>query len=294
MTSHRRRPPSDRPTKRHAHRHNSAFTHAARTRNASENPTGTSPTTPSKEDFWLYGHHTVFHALRNPRRRCHELLTLADSELVQQRPQKCSHRIVDKQTFATILGNQAVHQGVALRVSPLPEHTLEDHISTLTPQARFIILDQITDPHNVGAILRSSAAFGVTAMITTRRHSPQNMGTLAKAASGALEYIPMIAVTNLARTLESLKHAGVWCYGLDGEGPQSLHGVGTHAPIALVLGAEGDGLRRLTRAHCDALVRISTCGSLHSLNVSNAAAIALYAIQPTTTPPAASSAKNAR
>jgi 23S rRNA (guanosine2251-2'-O)-methyltransferase len=175
--------------------------------------------------------------------------------------------------IAARLSPDAVHQGLLVEADPLVGPELED----LEAEGMVLVLDQITDPHNVGAILRTAAAFDVKAIVTTARHSPEATGALAKAASGALELVPVVAVQNLARALEEMKGSGFLAVGLDSEGETDLSVAPLRLPLALVLGAEGKGLRQLTRATCDIRARLDLPGAIKSLNVSNAAAIALYA-----------------
>jgi len=224
----------------------------------------------------LYGWHTVAAALANPARRVRKILAtenaarrLADESL----PLPVTPEIVRPEAIAARLSPDAVHQGLLVEADPLPGVELED----LGAEGIVLVLDQITDPHNVGAILRSAAAFAVTAIVTTARHSPEATGVLAKAASGALELVPIVAVQNLARGLEELKGRGFLTVGLDSEGETDLSAAPLRLPLALVLGAEGRGLRQLTRATCDVRARLELPGAIKSLNVSNAAAIALYA-----------------
>lgn len=189
--------------------------------------------------------------------------------------------ILDRTQFAMLLPGDAVHQGMALAAEPLPARDLDDVLDGMAdaaPPHVVVLLDQVTDPHNVGAILRSAAAFAARAVVITEHGAPPVTGALAKAASGALEAVPLIRVTNLARTLDRLKEAGFWCLGLDETAEKSIAEIDAGARIALVLGAEGVGLRRLTRERCDFIARLPTRGALSSLNVSNAAAIALYAL----------------
>ena len=173
----------------------------------------------------------------------------------------------------------AVHQGIALQADPLPEPSLDEIAHDAPANAVIVVLDQVTDPHNVGAILRSADAFGALAVVSTDRHSPDQGATLAKSASGATERVPFIRVVNLARALEELKRLEFWCLGLDASGTQTLAQAKSPHRIALVLGAEGQGLRRLTAEKCDVLVRLPMTGAMPSLNVSNAAAIALYELR---------------
>lgn len=222
----------------------------------------------------IYGFHAVREALRNPNRVCLDLFaTPPASEKLQV--EIAAHgvavHIVDAAALDARLG-EAVHQGVLLEARPLPALDVSEieHRSGIV-----LALDQITDPHNVGAILRSAAAFAVDAVIVTERHAPDFSGVLAKTASGGLEHAPIIEVVNLARALDELGRAGYLRVGLDSEGPASLEDTVLSAPVVLALGAEGKGLRRLTRDKCDVLARLDMPGAIKSLNVSNAAAVAL-------------------
>ncbi|MGC2412332.1 MAG: 23S rRNA (guanosine(2251)-2'-O)-methyltransferase RlmB, partial [Stellaceae bacterium] len=187
--------------------------------------------------------------------------------------------VLDRVAFNLMLPEGAVHQGWALAVDPLDPPDLDDVLRAAANEARrsiILVLDQVTDPHNVGAVLRSAAAFGAAAVIIAGHGAPPLTGVLAKAASGALDCVPLIRVVNLARALDTLKEAGYWCCGLDESAPAPLAGLELGARVVLVLGSEGGGLRRLLRERCDYLARLPTRPELPSLNVSNAAAIALY------------------
>jgi 23S rRNA (guanosine2251-2'-O)-methyltransferase len=223
----------------------------------------------------LYGWHTVTEALANPARRILKLWAtenaarrLADSGLSPT----VTPELVRPDVLAGRLGADAVHQGLLAEAEPLPSPALEE----LAPHGVVLALDQITDPHNVGAIFRSAAAFAVTAIVTTARHSPEATGVLAKSASGALEHVPLVTIPNLARGLAALKERGFLLVGLDSSGGADLAAAGVRPPLVLVLGAEGKGLRQLTRASCDVVARLDLPGAIKSLNVSNAAALALY------------------
>jgi 23S rRNA (guanosine2251-2'-O)-methyltransferase len=228
--------------------------------------------------FWLYGTHAARAALANPRRKIHRILaTDRTQELI---PPKASTEILTLDAISRLLPQGAVHQGIALLCDPLPGLNLEDELGLKPPGERLVaVLDQVTDPHNEGAILRSAAAFGVTAVIVQDRHAPPESGVLAKAASGALDLIPRIAVVNIARTLERLGRMGFWRIALDSDGDSALAEAATKGDVALVLGAEGAGLRRLVREHCDVAAHIPIASEIGSLNVSNAAAIAFYALR---------------
>ncbi|CAN7272591.1 23S rRNA (guanosine(2251)-2'-O)-methyltransferase RlmB [Neorhizobium tomejilense] len=231
------------------------------------------------EQVFLYGLHTVRAALDNPERKLIKLSVTqnAFARLDIGEPETLSFPIefVSPQDIDKVLGPEAIHQGVMLETRPLPVRRLEG----LKQSPLLLVLDQVTDPHNVGAIMRSAVAFGAGAVITTQRHSPTESGVLAKSASGALELIPYIQITNLADAIEELHRLGFQTIGLDSEGPAPLEGTFAGGRIALVLGSEGKGLRQKTRETVNALARLDMPGAIKSLNVSNAAAIALYATQ---------------
>ncbi len=231
---------------------------------------------------WHYGVHAVLAALANPRRRCRRILVATQSghDLAARVAAAGAGRpraeVRDRRDIERLLPPGAVHQGVALLADPLPEPRLEAVCRDADDDAVVVILDQATDPRNVGAVLRSAAAFGAGAVVVQRRHAPETTGALAKAASGALETVPLVRVTNVARAMGELKESGFWCVGLDAGAAQSIAEAGLSGKVALVLGSEGEGLRRLTRDTCDRLVRVPITGGVESLNLSNAAAIALY------------------
>jgi 23S rRNA (guanosine2251-2'-O)-methyltransferase len=223
----------------------------------------------------LYGWHTVTMALQNPQRRIRKLILtenaarrLADENIAT----RVTPDIVRPNEIDRLLTPDAVHQGLLAEADPLPSPDIE----TLQPDGLVLVLDQITDPHNVGAILRSAAAFAVKAIVTTARHSPEATGVLAKAASGALELVPLVTVQNLARALTRLNERGFMTVGLDSAGSENLFALTLKEPLALVLGAESKGLRQLTRETCSAVARLDMPGEIKSLNVSNAAVLALY------------------
>ncbi len=225
----------------------------------------------------LYGWHTVKAALENPARRIRRLFAtenaarrLAEDGVTAS----VEVQLVRPDVIATRLGPDAVHQGLLAEADPLSSPDLEDLPNT----GLLLVLDQITDPHNVGAILRTAAGFAVAAVITTARHSPEATGVLAKSASGALEHVPIVSVQNLARAMTELKHRGFQLIGLDSSGETDLSEISLSSSLALVLGAEGKGLRQLTRATCDRVARLDLPGKIKSLNVSNAAALALYIV----------------
>ncbi len=239
-------------------------------------PPGRKPARASEPDAaLLYGLHTVEAALANPNRRIRALYATenaakrleADGIALKVTPQ-----IVRPDEIARRLGPDAVHNGLLAEADPLEA----PDISELAEEGIVLVLDQITDPHNVGAIMRSAAAFGVKALVITARHSPEVTGVLAKSASGALDHVPMVTVPNLARGLAALRERGFLLVGLDSEGAADLAATPLRAPLALVLGAEGKGLRQLTRETCDYTARLDLPGAIKSLNVSNAAALALY------------------
>ncbi len=225
----------------------------------------------------LYGWHPVFEALRGGRRTFHRLLATENSArrlLAELGEPPIAPLIVRPDEINRLVEPDAVHQGLYLEADPLPSPDL----GTLSGERVVLALDQITDPHNVGAIVRSAAAFGVEAIVTTARHSPAATGVLAKAASGGLEHVPFLIVRNLADALIALGERGFQRIGLDSTGDAEIDEVDLRAPLVLVLGSEGKGLRQRTRDVCDTVLRLAMPGAIKSLNVSNAAAISLYAV----------------
>jgi 23S rRNA (guanosine2251-2'-O)-methyltransferase len=227
------------------------------------------------ETLRIYGLHAVEAALANPKRRV--LAIYATPNAVQRlalapAPGRPLHSLAPRD-LDRMLGADTVHQGVMIEAEPLPDLSIAD----LEAARLIVLLDQVTDPHNVGAILRSAAVFGVEALVMTARHSPPLHGALAKAASGGLEHVPVALTPNLARALAELGEMGFMRVGLDAGGAHEFEDLPAPSKLALVLGAEDRGLRRLTGESCDAVCALATGGPLRSLNVSNAAAIAFHA-----------------
>lgn len=240
-------------------------------------------------DRWLYGRHAVAAALANPARRWQRLAALAGHEAeaaalaasaqAERRGAGEPVQVLDRLALAALLPEGAVHQGLALDAEPLPPADLDDLLraaEVASGRAVLVVLDQVTDPHNVGAVLRSAAAFAALGVIVAEHNAPPAGGALAKAASGALDLVPLVRVVNIARALDRVKAAGFWCCGLDEDAAEPLSAIDLGSKAALVLGSEGGGLRRLVRERCDYLARLPTRPPLASLNVSNAAAVALY------------------
>ena len=243
---------------------------------------------------WLYGRHAVAAALANPQRRWRRLAVLSGQEAeaaalvaasrAERRGLADPIAVLDRAALETLLPEDAVHQGWALQVEPLDPADLDDILRAVSViqgaaterRALIVMLDQVSDPHNVGAVLRSAAAFGAAALIVSEHGMPQADATLGKAASGALDLVPLVRVVNLARALDRLKEEGFWSCGLDEDAPVPLSVLDLGERVVLVLGAEGSGLRRLVRERCDFLARLPTRPEMPSLNVSNAAAVALY------------------
>lgn len=234
----------------------------------------------SRGGLWLYGMHAVIAALTNPARRLRRLVVTEEAEAslatLATQPWPVTPERMERGRLDHLLGRDVVHQGVALLADPLAPPALS---AVLERPGSVLVLDQVTDPRNIGAILRSAAAFGAAAVIVQDRHAPEESGALAKAASGALEVMPLLRAVNLARTLVALKAAGLWIVGLDAGAPP-LDGLPlSQRRVGLVLGAEGEGLRRLTRETCDEIAGLAMPGLMESLNVSAAAAVALYELR---------------
>lgn len=226
----------------------------------------------------LWGRHAVEAALKNPDRSHRKLWATREGveSLDGELPADFPVEWAQPADLARLVAKDAPHQGLVLECAPLDDIFLGDVLDG-DPTRPVVVLDQVTDPHNVGAIMRSAAAFDACCIVTQDRHAPPESGTLAKSASGALEVLPWVRVVNLARALEEIAEAGYWRIGLDGEGETTLGEALPTGPVALVLGAEGDGMRHNIVQHCDAIARLPISEAMESLNVSNAAAIALYA-----------------
>ena len=252
---------------------------------------------PPQNGYFIWGRHAVFAALANPERRIQKIYAEAKStneledvvgDLDSQRKAELPQaQVIDRARLDAIggLSEKAVHQGIAAAVWPLdPPHfdvfldgVMKMLDQTNQPKVRLLLLDQISDPRNLGAIMRSAQAFGVTGVITTSRNSATENGVVARAASGALDHVPLIRVVNLAHAIEQIRYQGFFIAGLASDGDTEVSSLGRQKHLAIILGAEGSGLRRLSRDHCDVLVRINIENNSESLNVSNAAAVALYA-----------------
>lgn len=247
------------------------------------------PKNREKAKINLFGIHAVTAAWLNPKRHIHALyitenalegFDLALKQAHDMGLKRPSPQIVDKTMLDHSTPMGSVHQGIGLNSQDLEETDIHDfiHASENHERSLLVMLDQVTDPHNVGAILRSSCVFGASGMILQKKHAPDLTGVLAKTACGAVEHVPVAYETNLTRSLETLQEAGYFAIGLAEEGEDNLSDFKTHEKLVIVLGAEGDGIRRLVREQCDALTRLATAGPISSLNVSNAAAVALYGV----------------
>jgi 23S rRNA (guanosine2251-2'-O)-methyltransferase len=232
--------------------------------------------TPNRPRFW--GKHAVAAALDNPARKVLRAWATRETAAFMRFPSDLAVTLAEAPDLGRLVPNDAPHQGVVIEVEPLEEAWLDELLQDDNgAKAALLVLDQVTDPHNLGAILRSAAAFGAVGIVTQDRHSPPESGVVAKAASGALERVQWTRVVNLARALEEIGEAGFWRIGLAGDAEMELKDALGPQRVALVLGAEGAGMRHNTREHCDALARLPIGDAVESLNVSNAAAIALYA-----------------
>jgi 23S rRNA (guanosine2251-2'-O)-methyltransferase len=231
--------------------------------------------------LWLYGHHAVEAALANPRRSCHRLLATTEAlTRLGAHAQRAGVEVsvVERAALDRLLGEGTVHQGLALSAAPLPRLDLRRTCAPEPGRNVVLVLDQINDPHNLGAILRSAAAFGVRAVILPERRSAELGGVVAKAASGALDLVPVVEVVNLARALDELAALGYWRVALDAQAEAAIDAVPEVDDLALVLGGEGTGVRRLVAEHCDFAARLPIAPAMDSLNVSVACGIALYAL----------------
>ena len=238
----------------------------------------------SSNIMWLYGLHAVAAAINNPARRKFRLLTTGEGKFQLDEDGQEITETLARRVLEELLPPGAVHQGVALEVLALEAVDLGAITNGAADDAMIVLLDQASDPRNIGAVMRSAAAFGAVALLLPDRHAPEVTGVLAKAASGALERLPLVRITNVASALRDLKDAGFWCIGLDVDADTSLAAAAIPGRVALVIGSEGRGLRRLTAEKCDALAAIPMRAEAGSLNLAAAAAIALYALRREITP----------
>ena len=231
----------------------------------------------NQKDVYLYGKHVVELAVKNPRRNVKEIYVTKETLAEMNFPKDLPIRPADRHLLDSLVGQGAVHQGVVAKCDPLPQVDLKEFIKTVENKDKclVVILDQVTDPHNVGAIIRSAVAFYASAVIMPEAGAPAETGVLAKSASGATELIPLIRVANLARTMDMLKKAEFWCVGLDGYAKEYITDRKLPKKCVMVLGAE-DGMRHLTMENCDMVVKLPMNPDIESLNVSNAAAVAMY------------------
>lgn len=231
----------------------------------------------NKEQLIIYGRHAVLSALKNPKRQIQKLLITADNRAEVEKL-SVPYNIVDKKDFLKILPEDAVHQGFALYCNRLETYSIEDLIALADKKERchILILDQVTDPQNIGAIIRSCAAFETLGLVVQDKNSPLESGAMDKASAGTIEFVPVARVTNLSRAIESLKDAGFWVMGMDGYAETTIDKINKSGKIAIVMGSEGKGMRRLVQENCDSSVKLPISPNVESLNVSTAAAIALY------------------
>jgi len=235
--------------------------------------------TASKNEVILYGRHAVISALKNRKRRLQKLLITAENRTeIEKLGLKIPFTIIDKKDFAKFLPEDAVHQGFALYCQRLETYDITDLtvMAEAKPRCHILILDQVTDPQNIGAIIRSCAAFNTLGLVVQDKNSPLESGAMAKAAAGTIEFVPVARVTNLSRAIETLKEAGFWVMGMNGYAETTIDKINKDGKIAIVMGSEGKGMRRLVQENCDTSVKLPISPDVESLNVSTAAAIALY------------------
>ena len=227
-----------------------------------------------REVMWLYGKHAVKAALNNPKREVLRLVALEKCQDLECG--KAKLEIVDKNFFTTTFGKDAIHQGCALQVKKLSDTYIEDIIEDDNDSRPIVFLDQVTDPQNIGSILRASAVFGARAVVVADDNSPEITASIAKTASGAVELVPLVRVTNLVQTIKMLKKSGFWCVGLDERGNKKIQELSLKGKYIFVIGSEGSGMRRLTREECDFLVQLPSYSEFSTLNAAQAATVTLY------------------